>query len=180
MRDYSKMDDDLLISLFLSIMAFDPDDVGKSPLELRKSYPNDFWKIYREIEHREIYKKPIDYLFVGIVGSRSRDTVEDLFLVVNEFNKLEWQKEEIVIVSGLCPKGGDRFATLIYQKNETMKLWFPPEWSLGRHAGFVRNTEIARWSNYLIATPSPNRKGGTEDTIKKFTRFHGHDNLVII
>jgi hypothetical protein len=174
------MSDDLLLSLFYSIMVFDSYDVGKSPSELLKSYPNDFWKIYREVEHRKIWHDGLsDYVFVGIIGSRRRDTAEDLFLVVNEFNNIKSSKNEIIIVSGLCPKGGDRFATLIYQRNETMKLWFPAEWSLGRHAGFVRNTEIARWSDYLIATPAPDRKGGTEDTIKKFTRFHGHDNLVI-
>jgi len=184
MRDYTKMDDDLLMSLFYSIMAYDPDDFGKTVRQLAKSYPNDFWKIYREIEHRQIYKKPDDYQFIGIVGTRRRNTPGDLHLVVNEFQKFRKAVElvgniNIVIVSGLCPKGGDKFATMIYSKYKTKKLWFPPEWNLGRHAGFVRNTEIARWSDYLIATPSPDRKGGTEDTIKKFVRFHGHDNLVI-
>jgi hypothetical protein len=178
MRDYSKIDDDLLMSLFLSIMAFDKDDVGKSVKELTKSYPNDFWKIYREVEHRQIYKKPDDYQFIGIVGTRRRDTAEDLYLALSVFVKIPGRSKS-VIVSGLCPTGGDRFATLIYQKNESKKLWFPAEWSIGRHAGFVRNTEIARWSDYLIAVVAPDRKGGTEDTIKKFTRFHGHDNLVI-
>lgn len=174
------MSDELLLSLFYSIMAFDSYDVGKSVRELTKSYPNDFWKIYREVEHRKIWHSGLsDYVFVGIVGSRKRDTAEDLFLVVNEFNKIKSYKNEIIIVSGLCPKGGDRFATLIYQKHRTMKLWFPAEWSIGRHAGFVRNTEIARWSDYLISTPASDRKGGTEDTIKKFTKFHGYDNLVI-
>ena len=178
MRNYSKVGDEGLLELFEFIMSYDPDDYGKSPRRLLSSYPNDFWKIYREIEHRKIYKKPEDAVFIGIVGTRRRDTAEDLFLVINEFNK--FFVEDIVIVSGLCPKGGDRFATLIYQKHETNKLWFPAEWSLGRHAGFVRNTEIARWSDYLIATPAPDRKGGTEDTIKKFTKFHGHDNLIIV
>jgi hypothetical protein len=175
------MDDDLLMSLFLSIMAHDPDDFGKSPRQLLTSYPNDFWKIYREIEHRGTFLHAYSdqYQFIGIVGTRSRDTAEDLYLATTAYSKLTDTKKKIVMVSGLCPKGGDRFATLIYQKFQTMKLWFPAEWSLGRHAGFVRNTEIARWSDYLIATPSSDRKGGTEDTIKKFTRFHGHDTLVI-
>jgi hypothetical protein len=175
------MDDDLLMSLFLSIMAHDPDDFGKSVKELTQSYPNDFWRIYREVEHRGVFRNIYSdqYKFIGIVGSRRRDTAEDLFLIINEVNNIQGPKDKIVIVSGLCPNGGDRFATLIYQRLKTNKLWFPAEWSIGRHAGFVRNTEIARWSDYLIATPASDRKGGTEDTIKKFTRFHGHDNLVI-
>ena len=180
MRDYSRYSDKALLEFFASIMAFNPDDVGKSVKELTKSYPNDFWKIYREIEHRQIYKKPDNYVFIGIVGTRKRDTAEDLFLTVSEYNKIHKVGDIVVIVSGLCPKGGDRFATIIYQRYQNKKLWFPAEWSLGRHAGFVRNTEIARWSDYLIATPAPDRKGGTEDTCKKFTRFHGHDKLIIV
>jgi len=178
-RDYSTLNDLDLLAIFNGFMKFEPTDVGKTVRQLLESYPNAFWTIYRQIEHRGVYKKPDDLLFVGIIGTRRRDGADDLALIVDEFNKIDHPKTKIVVVSGLCPKGGDRFATLIYQKHRTMKLWFPPEWSLGRHAGFVRNTEIARWSDYLIATPAPDRKGGTEDTIKKFTRFHGHDNLVV-
>jgi len=182
MKDYSSFSDRELISLFEGIMMFAPFDVGKTVKELAKSYPNDFWKIYREIEHRQIYKKPDNYLFIGIVGTRRRDEEDDFVLICNEYNKLQNLKKVIVIVSGLCPKGGDKFATILYQARKTKKLWFPPEWSLGRHAGFVRNTEIARWSDYLIATPAPDRKGGTEDTIKKWQRFHKDkpENLQIV
>jgi hypothetical protein len=180
MRDYSKVEDFKLITLFSDIMKYDPDDFGKSPQELTKSYPNDFWRIYREIEHRQIYRKHKHWQFIGIVGTRKRDDAEDLALTIEYFRKIQDPEKPIVIVSGLCPKGGDRFATLIYQRLQTMKLWFPAEWQIGRHAGFVRNTEIARWSDYLIAVVAPDRKGGTEDTVKKFTRFHGHDNLIII
>lgn len=179
MRDYTKLSDYELLSLFNDIMKFDVDDVGKSVKELIDSYPNDFWKIYREIEHRGIYKKRDSSMFIGIIGSRRRDEKEDLDLIHQEFKKLWDPRKDTVIVSGLCPKGGDRFATVLYQRYRTRKLWFPPEWHLGRHCTFVRNTEVARWSDYLIATPAPDRKGGTEDTIKKFTRFHEHDKLVI-
>ncbi len=111
------------------------------------------------------------------MGTRRRDELDDLRLIVNEFRKLYNPSKDIVVVSGLCPQGADRFAAdNIYQKFRTRKLWFPAEWHLGRHAGFVRNTEIARWSDWLIATPAPDRKGGTEDTIKKWQRFH-KDNL---
>jgi hypothetical protein len=180
MRDFSSFSNHELLKLFNYLMAYDPDDFGKTVRQLAKSYPNDFWPIYREVEHRQIYEKPDDVVFVGIVGTRKRDVGSDLYLIINEFNKIQDPKDKIVIVSGLCPKGGDRFATMVYSKYKTMKLWFPAEWSLGRHAGFVRNTEIARWSDWLITTPSSDRKGGTEDTIKKFTRFHGNDRLIIV
>jgi hypothetical protein len=179
MRDFSSFSNHELLGLFNYLMAYDSDDFGKTVRQLAKSYPNDFWPIYREVEHRKIYEKPDDVTFIGIVGTRRRDTKEDLLLTLSEFVKIPGRSKS-VIVSGLCPSGGDRFATIIYQKNESMKLWFPAEWSLGRHAGFVRNTEIARWSDWLIATPASDRKGGTEDTIKKFTRFHGGDKLIIV
>jgi len=179
MRDFSKLSDNDLLYMFNNIMAFNIGDVGKSVKELTDSYPNAFWRLYREIEHRDIYRKRDSSKFVGIIGSRRRDEKEDFDLIHKEFLEIWEPSKDIVIVSGLCPKGGDKFATLLYQKYRTRKLWFPAEWHIGRHAGFVRNTEIARWSDYLIATPAPDRKGGTEDTIKKFTRFHGHDTLVI-
>ena len=180
MRDYSSFSNRELLKLFNYLMKFDIDDVGKTVKELTKSYPNDFWPIYREVEHRGIYEKPNDFQFIGMVGTRRRDSIDDLALAIVEFHRVQDPDKKTVVVSGLCPKGGDRFATVIYRKLKTMKLWFPAEWSLGRHAGFVRNTEIARWSDWLIATPAPDRKGGTEDTIKKFTRFHGHDKLIIV
>lgn len=179
MKDWTKLNDADLLMAFNYIMAYDPDDFSSTVRQLTASYPNDFWKIYREIEHRGIYKKPDNYQFIGIVGTRKRDGMDDLALAIVEFNKIKDSDKKIVMVSGLCPKGGDRFAAIIYKKYKTMKLWFPAEWSMGRHAGFVRNTEIARWSDDLIAVVSPDRKGGTEDTVKKFTNFHGHDKLVI-
>jgi hypothetical protein len=179
MRDYTKLSDYELLFKFSYAMVFNIDDVGKSVKELTDSWPNDFWRIYREIEHRGIYKRSEVSKFIGIIGSRRRDEEEDFDLIHKEFQKLWEPNKDIVIVSGLCPQGGDRFATILYQKYRTRKLWFPAEWHIGRHAGFVRNTEVARWSDYLIATPAPDRKGGTEDTIKKFTRFHEHDKLVI-
>ena len=39
-------------------------------------------------------------------------------------------------------------------------------------ANYERNTLIARDSDVLIAVVAPDRKGGTEDTIKKWNRFH--------
>lgn len=180
MRNFSKLSNYDLLYMFNNVMKFNIDDVGKSVKELIDSYPNAFWKLYREIEHREIYRKRNSSRFIGIIGSRRRDEKEDFDLIHQEFRKLWSSDRDIVIVSGLCSQGGDRFATILYQKYRTRKLWFPAEWHIGRHAGFVRNTEVARWSEHLIATPAVDRKGGTEDTIKKFTKFHGHDNLIIV
>lgn len=41
----------------------------------------------------------------------------------------------------------------------------------GNSAGFIRNTDIAEDCDILIATPSEDRTGGTEDTIKKVEKL---------
>lgn len=104
---------------------------------------------------------------IGIIGTRSRDSKEDLIDVEVEF--IKHYKKGDRICSGLCQKGGDRFAVILSQKYFTPTLWFPAEWDrFGKAAGFIRNTDIARESDILIACISDDRKGGTEDTIRKF------------
>ena len=43
---------------------------------------------------------------------------------------------------------------------------------LGKSAGFTRNTDIARDADVLIACVAKDRTGGTEDTIRKWRKFH--------
>ena len=116
---------------------------------------------------------------IGIVGSRSRDTDKDYQAVLLAF--LSIYKKGDSIVAGGCPQGGDRFAEKI-AKNECINIHiFKPDWSKGRFAGFVRNTDIARTSDVLIACVASNRKGGTEDTIKKFMRrFHPKGKIILV
>lgn len=109
---------------------------------------------------------------IGIVGTRRRDSDEDFETVHNKF--LEVFVKGDTICSGCCPKGADRFAIILANMYNTDTLWFPADWKkFGRAAGFIRNTDIARESDILIACVAPDRKGGTEDTIKKFIKFHG-------
>lgn len=140
---------------------------------------------------------------IGIIGTRKRDSIKDFKLTKHQFLKIYNPNDSIC--SGLCPQGGDWFAVLISlgkyyisDKNEKQKilnkiksnkikykiqpLWFPADWE--RHskgAGFIRNTDIAKNSDILIAVVSDDRKGGTEDTIKKFLRFNKPpENLILI
>jgi predicted Rossmann fold nucleotide-binding protein DprA/Smf involved in DNA uptake len=108
---------------------------------------------------------------IGIVGSRRRDSDYDY----QETRKLFdlYYEEGDRIVSGHCPKGGDRFAEIIAaelgltEKNGGLIL-HRPEWNkYGKGAGFVRNTYIAEDADILIAVVAADRTGGTEDTIKK-------------
>ena len=103
---------------------------------------------------------------IGIVGSRRRDSENDFKLCEAKFKELYEEGDEIV--SGGCPKGGDRFAERIAKKYGLgIKIYFP-DWNKGKTAGFTRNTFIARDANELIACCAEDRTGGTEDTVKKF------------
>ena len=87
---------------------------------------------------------------IGIIGSRRRNENSDLRSCIEVFKTV--YKKGDKIVSGGCPQGGDRFAN--WKK-------------YGRGAGFQRNGYIAEDSDVLIAVVSPDRTGGTEDTITK-------------
>jgi predicted Rossmann fold nucleotide-binding protein DprA/Smf involved in DNA uptake len=108
---------------------------------------------------------------IGIIGSRRRDSKADLEATRKIF--LEIYEEGDCIVSGHCPKGGDRFAEVFADElgltEENGKLILHrAEWNkYGRGAGFVRNTYIAEDADVLICVVSKDRTGGTEDTIKK-------------
>jgi len=117
---------------------------------------------------------------IGVIGTRSRDKPEDFLKVFRVFRRLYKRKD--CICSGLCPKGGDRFAVIIadiYRLSKRKRIWFPAEWEkYGKSAGFIRNSDIARESDILIACVAKDRTGGTEDTIKKWKKFkRGRDIL---
>ncbi|MBU2249448.1 MAG: hypothetical protein KKD77_22060, partial [Gammaproteobacteria bacterium] len=93
---------------------------------------------------------------IGIIGTRCRDTLKDLKLVRDKFCELYESGD--CICSGLCPKGGDRFAVILASHYKTSTLWFPADWErYGKGAGFVRNTDIARESDILVACVAPAR-----------------------
>lgn len=103
---------------------------------------------------------------IGIVGSRRRDTEEDYAKLLHEFSKVAGFDD--IIVSGGCYKGGDRFAErIVKQQGRTIIIHYPDWDTYGRGAGFVRNTKIAEDCDVLLALVAPDRKGGTEDTVKK-------------
>ena len=106
-----------------------------------------------------------------IIGSRRRDSHEDFLLVKKCLLSIYVVGDEIV--SGGCPKGGDRFAEILAAELSIKPKIFRAEWSkYGRYAGFKRNTLIAKYGDETIACVASDRTGGTEDTIKKFEKFH--------
>lgn len=114
---------------------------------------------------------------IGIVGSRRRNSALDLLRVSNIFRAIYRQGDRIV--SGGCPKGGDRFAELLAKDFGVPIKIHRADWKIGKYAGFLRNTLIAKDADILIACVANDRKGGTEDTIKKFKKL-GKKDLILV
>ena len=107
-----------------------------------------------------------------IIGSRRRNTADDYIKVKRQFFAI--YKKGDIIVSGGCKKGGDEFAKRIALSFNIPKRIFKPD--LKKYgspvAFFMRNTEVAKFGDEVIACVAKDRTGGTEDTIKKFEKFH--------
>lgn len=128
---------------------------------------------------------------VGIVGSRRRNKLIDKIALERQLRKLirRYGKESIVVVSGGCPLGADRFAEELVEeyglpepiihRPDRSKLEADTRWAYTKmfHA---RNTDIARDSDILIALTRPERKGGTEDTVRKFIKMGKGKDLILV
>jgi hypothetical protein len=133
---------------------------------------------------------------IGVIGSRRRNSEDDCVLLFNEIEKRvkEYGPENVTLISGGCPTGGDFFAEVIQEELQLpnpMIIHYPDKNQLDpvlmkrspRMAyaaiNYARNTLIARDSDELIALVAVDRKGGTEDTIRKFKGF-GKDSLILL
>ena len=127
---------------------------------------------------------------IGIVGTRRRNDDKDFQEVWNVFRML--YKKGDKICSGGCKSGGDRFAEIIASRlrftedDGNLIIHRPkpipknsPKYMYAK-VNYERNTLVANDSDVLIACVSPDRTGGTEDTIKKFLKNHDDGNLVIV
>jgi hypothetical protein len=109
---------------------------------------------------------------VGVVGSRRRNSSRDRALVHSELTKL-WHEHapNLVVVSGGCKKGADRFAKEFALAEGLEYAEYLPDLTavktrydaIGRY--YARNKLIADNCDMLIALVSEDRRGGTENTI---------------
>lgn len=103
---------------------------------------------------------------IGIVGSRRKDSPSDLKRCLIKFKELYEIGDKLV--SGGCPKGGDRFAEIIAKRLKIpIKIHYANWNEFGKSAGFQRNGLIAADADVILAVVSDDRTGGTEDTIRK-------------
>jgi len=115
---------------------------------------------------------------IGIVGSRTRDSLEDWNLVGKPFH--ENYKDGDEIISGGCSVGADRIAESIAISEEVPIKIYHAQWKkYGKYAGPVRNEIIAKESDILIACYD-GKSRGTNHTIDKFKRFHPKGKLIIV
>lgn len=115
---------------------------------------------------------------IGIIGSRGRNSIDDFCAIEKALLKIYRLGD--TIISGGCPKGADHFAEMFSTKYDIPIRIICADWeTYGFAAGFIRNSDIARESDILIACVAKNRKGGTEDTIKKFKIKHPKSKIII-
>jgi len=121
---------------------------------------------------------------IGVVGSRRRNSGEDRQLVyLTIHHHRQCVGGNTILVSGGCPKGADLFAEEYAEMHRLpivrhlpdhahLNPNLPPraQWAV---INYARNTLIANDADVLIACVAPDRKGGTEDTIKKFRKRLG-------
>lgn len=112
---------------------------------------------------------------IGIVGSRKRSSKEDESFVFSIVQKAldEYGHHQLTIVSGGCPVGADAFAEraadyygvsiLVHYPQRHPK---PTNKSEAVDRFYIRNKKIANDSDVLYCLVSPDRTGGTENTIK--------------
>jgi hypothetical protein len=115
---------------------------------------------------------------IGIVGSRRRDTADDFNMCEKAF--LEIYKEGDHLVSGGCSRGGDRFCEILAKKYQIpIKIHYAQWDKLGKKAGMIRNTDIAKDCDILMAVVAEDRTGGAEDTVRKATTF-GKEIILVL
>jgi hypothetical protein len=67
-------------------------------------------------------------------------------------------KDEIEIISGTA-RGADSLGEK-YAKEKNLKIiYFKPDWSIGKHAGFLRNEDMAKYADACVVFWKNNSKG---------------------
>ncbi len=128
-------------------------------------------------EHARRYLKRTIYRVI-VAGTRQYD---DATVGVWKLSELwsrilphaNWQNTEIV--SGKCPKGGDRFGEIFAAQNQIPCRLFPADWNThGLSAGPIRNDWMLKFAMHenpvVIAFWHGRKSGGTWDMIRRARR----------
>ena len=102
---------------------------------------------------------------IAIVGSRRRTDKENVEKLVSSFAR------DVIVISGGA-KGVDTWAEQSARERGLEVIIFKPDLKNIKHRGdmvqryYNRNKKVAQECDILYAFVSPDRKGGTENTIK--------------
>jgi len=122
-------------------------------------------------------------IYLGIVGSRKRHSAQDYDIIYNfVLDFINKHGKDITIVSGGA-KGIDSLAEIVALELKLDTIIYKPDYSQYNQKGyriyFERNKLIAKKSNYLLALPNSNMKGGTINTINYFKALGKGNKLTI-
>jgi len=121
-------------------------------------------------------------LRVGVVGSRSRNTAKDKALLCRILKRQKDKCDKLILVSGGCSSGADRFAEEIAKElNLGIVIYYPKvESGCSRQeyaiAAFARNKLIVEACDVLLAVWDQISRG-TKNTIDT---AHGYGKPVVI
>ena len=117
---------------------------------------------------------------IGIIGTRRRDSQQDLNLVRKSLRSILEDDDELA--SGGCPEGGDRFAEVLAKSWQIpIKIYYAKWNKYGKSAGFIRNKLVAKDADILIAVlpKDGSVSKGTQSTIDEFYKL-GKIEVIII
>lgn len=88
---------------------------------------------------------------ISIIGSRSFDNFATVLDIWHRF-LMPYDDEEVTIISGGCPTGGDLMAEKLAKHFDIPIKIFKPDWNrYGKSAGFRRNQLIVDASDMIVA-----------------------------
>jgi predicted Rossmann fold nucleotide-binding protein DprA/Smf involved in DNA uptake len=104
---------------------------------------------------------------LAVIGSRNFNDYEQL---KKEINNLSFSKDINEIISGGA-RGADSLAEKYANEYRIKLTVFKPDWNIGKHAGFLRNTQIIESSDAVIAFWDGQSKG-TLDSLNKAKKLN--------
>ena len=93
---------------------------------------------------------------VAVIGSRDFNDYESLSRILNAL--LHKHGSCVIIISGGA-RGADSLAIRFCKENSVKYIEYLPDWSIGKHAGFLRNKDIIDNADAVIAFWNGKSKG---------------------
>lgn len=123
----------------------------------------------------------MDELAVAVVGSR---TFTDYALLARTLDALRGTVKIRELISGGA-KGADTLAERWARENKVPIRVFRPDWSLGRCAGLMRNKDIVKEADYVLAFWNGTSRGTSNSislarTMQRQLRIINYEDPVVV